>query len=367
MKHPTLYKKTSTGADQYWSVEVQGNRIISRWGQVGGAENRTDDVITEGKNIGKANETSAAEQAGLEAKALWEKKLKKGYVQSLSDARAGKTDAAIEGGIFPMLAHKFSEQGHKIVYPAFAQPKLDGHRCIAMPDGTLWSRTRKPIVSMPHVSAAIKKLKLTFPVDGELYNHEYHDRFEELTSLIRPDYVKAGHEVVQYHIYDYAMPGTFKTRIFALARNLAVLPRDKTRPLRLVDTPEIANEDELMLAFEKFRAQGYEGAMVRNADGLYVNKRSYDLQKVKEFDDAEFEITDVVEGRGKLVGHGIFVCKTKSGTAFQAKMTGSLSDLKKFYEHPDKYKGKMLTVKYQGLTNKSEVPRFPVALRIREE
>ena len=30
--------------------------------------------------------------------------------------------------------------------------------------------------------------------------------------------------------------------------------------------------------------------MVRNADGLYVNKRSYDLQKIKEFDDREFEI-----------------------------------------------------------------------------
>ena len=29
---PTLFKKTSTGADQSWSIEVLGNTIISRWG-----------------------------------------------------------------------------------------------------------------------------------------------------------------------------------------------------------------------------------------------------------------------------------------------------------------------------------------------
>ena len=122
-----------------------------------------------------------------------------------------------------------------------------------------------------------------------------------------------------------------------------------------------------MAAFKAFRKEGYEGAIVRNADGLYVNKRSFDLQKVKEFDDAEFKVVGVVEGRGALAGHGIFVCVTKDGTKFEAKMSGAQAELKKFHQNPELALGKWLTVQFQGYTNKAGVPRFPVALRLRED
>jgi DNA ligase-1 len=358
---PTLFKKTSTGADQSWSIEVIGNTIISRWGQVGGALQSTRDTITDGKNAGRANATTPEQQAVLEAQAQWERKLKRGYVQDLKSAQAGHVDAAIEGGIFPMLAHTYRDHAAKIVYPAYAQPKLDGHRCIAMASG-LWSRTRKPIISVPHINAALKALPGEVVLDGELYNHAYRDRFEELSSLIRPEYAKAGHAVVQYHVYDCALPGPFSQRLAYLRSLLA----GAAHPLVLVETVLVNDEDELMAAFEQFRAQGYEGAMVRNANGLYANKRSYDLQKVKEFDDAEFRVTGVREGRGKLAGHGIFVCQTQDGTPFEAKLIGALAELRKYYENPTLAVGKLLTVQYQGFTNKSGVPRFPVALRIRD-
>ncbi len=135
----------------------------------------------------------------------------------------------------------------------------------------------------------------------------------------------------------------------------------------LAETREVVNEDELMLAFEDFLAQGYEGAIARNADGLYVNKRSYDLLKIKQFDDAELECIGVEDGKGKMAGHAIFVCKTKDGAEFRAKMKGEHATLAKFVSNPGLVVGKQVTVKYQGLTNKNGVPRFPVALRIREE
>ncbi len=358
---PTLYKKTSAGADQFWSIETDGNTILSRWGRVGGSEQTTTDTISAGKNIGRANETTPDEQAVAEAQAQWEKKKTRGYVENLSDARDGKVDAAVEGGIFPMLAQKFRDHGQKITYPAYAQPKLDGHRCVAMASG-LWSRTRKPIVSVPHINAALKPLIGTAVFDGELYSPDFHDRFEELSSLIRPAYAKPGHDAVQYHVYDCAMAGPFSLRLAYLQ---SVLSGAK-HPLVLVETIVVNNEDELMAAFEKFRAQGYEGAMVRNAAGLYVNSRSMDLQKIKEMDDAEFLVTGVNEGRGKLAGHGIFVCQTADGTKFEAKMIGALSGLKKYHDDPSLAVGRMLTVQFQGFTNKSGVPRFPVALRFRE-
>jgi hypothetical protein len=124
---PILYKKTSTGKIQQWETSVSDDSVITtRFGQVDGKIQETQEVITKGKNIGKANETTPYDQAVAQAQANWTKQLKKGYVDSIEDAMAGKTDNIIEGGISPMLAHVFSKQGHKITYPALAQPKLDG-------------------------------------------------------------------------------------------------------------------------------------------------------------------------------------------------------------------------------------------------
>lgn len=368
---PTLYKKTSTGAQQEWEISVTGALVTTRYGQTGGKIQIATDMVKEGKNIGRANATTPEQQALLEAQSQWEKKLKKGYVEDPGKAMAGEVSAVITGGVFPMLAHKFTEQAAKITWPAFGQPKLDGHRCIATLDSsgkcTLWSRTRKAITSVPHIVAALERLELRNVVlDGELYNADYRDKFEELSSFIRQVTPKAGHEVVQYHVYDLADPElTFERRLTKLEGMIGTSDSPKSTIVIPVQTMLVANEEELMVAFEYFLDQGYEGAMVRNAKGLYVFKRSADLQKIKEFDDAEFEIVGIEEGRGKLAGHGIFNCKTGDGTVFAAKMKGETEKLKDFYENPQKYIGRMLTVKFQGMTKYGK-PRFPVALRLQE-
>lgn len=366
-----LYKRTSTGAQQEWEISVDGNVIITVYGQTGGKIQEARDTIKEGKNLGQSNATTPEQQALREAQSQWEKKLKKGYVQDAGKAMAGEVSEVIKGGFFPMLAKKYSEDGDKIVFPAFAQPKFDGHRCgtvVVDSSATMWSRTRKPITGVPHIIAEIKRLGLgTVNLDGELYNHAYHAKFEELSSFIRQVTPKPGHEVVQYHVYDIADPAlTFEQRYLKLRDMLGTPEKPKSKLLIPVETVRVENDDELMVMFEHFLGQGYEGAMVRNAGGLYAFKRSADLQKIKEFNDAEFKIVRIEEGRGKLAGHGIFVCQTDGGKyEFAAKMKGETAKLKDFYEHPDKYVGKMLTVKYQGMT-KYGVPRFPVALRLRE-
>ena len=369
--YPMLYKKASTGKDLQWRIWVDGSTIHEEWGQIGGKLQQTSDTVREGKNIGRSNETTPEEQAEAEAQSKWEKKIKAhNYTESLGDAQAGKSGSLVEGGQLPMLAKKFAEDGDKLEYPAACQPKLDGHRCLAVVDGkgkcTLWSRTRKPILSMPHIIKAVEALGVKNMVwDGELYLHEYHDRFEEITSLIRPAYAKPGHEKVEYHIYDIAQAATGIPLDFK-DRNTAIQVANLQHPLVAVETRIVANEDELMVAFEDFLAQGYEGAIARNLKGAYVNKRSHNLLKLKKFDDGEFKITGVKEGRGKLTGHGIFECVTAKGAEFEAKMKGDTTKLKEYFQHPERYIGKMLTVQYFGLT-KYGVPRFPVALRLRED
>jgi DNA ligase-1 len=376
MNLPTLYKQTSSGATQMWQIAVEGSTLITTFGQKDGKLQEARDTITVGKNIGRANETTPEEQALSEAQSQWEKKQKnKGYVQSLDAALAGEIDSTfVAGGINPMLAHTFDKQGHKIKYPAYTQPKLDGHRCIAMrTDGvwTLWSRTRKPITGVPHINAALYDHLADTPgdiiLDGELYNHAYREKFEELTSFIKRPEPKAGHEVVEYHIYDVVKASSNPTGSFndrsRLLFNLAQIVDD---PIQIVRTERVDSEDEAMEWFGWFSEQGYEGSMLRNVKGDYVNKRSYDLIKVKTMADSEFKIVDVTEGRGKMAGKAVFVCETPSGATFRVKMKGTLDSLRQYVDDPSLAIGRLLTVQYQNLTADG-MPRFPVGLRLRDD
>ena len=363
---PSLYSLNTNGSIQRWTISVDGYTIAKEYGQIGGKFQSVSDEVKSGKNVGKTNETSREEQAVAEATAQWEKKLKSGYVRSENDAHKNKVDEEfVDGGIEPMLAHKWRDHASKILYPAFIQPKLDGIRCLAMlrkGKCTLWSRTRKPINSMPHIIEEIErqfKGQDDVVLDGELYNHSYKDKFEEIVSLVRPDAPKAGHAVVQYHIYDMtAQLWTFKQRSDYLSERIT-----PNKILVLVKTIKV-EEDEVTDHFTDFRKAGYEGAMIRNAKSLYEFKRSYGLQKIKEFDDAEFEIIGVEAGRGRMSECAIFVCKTKKGNEFNCKMEGSLDALKVFLQKPKSVIGKALTVRYQGMTS-GDVPRFPIGVTVR--
>lgn len=367
---PTLYKLTSTGAIQMWQIGVDSNVIVVHHGQKDGKIQRTEETIKEGKNVGRSNETSPAEQALAEATSKWEGKVKKGYVEDLTRAAAGEKD--IDGGYDCMLAHKFSDHGHKIKYPAYEQPKLNGHRCEATIENgvaKLWSRTRKPILSCPHI---IEELQLLYPTgshkkDGELYNHDYRDKFEELASLIRQEVPAPNCTEVQYHMYDNPRKGGFGTRIEHLATEMHTYEKKNGlfKYLRLTETVPVKDEEEMLEVFERFLKLGYEGGMARNADGEYVGKRSYDLQKIKEFLDDDFPIVGVKEGRGGYAECGIFICKAPNGDTFDVKMRGPKERLKEFLSNEKLWKGKDLVVKYQYIS-KYGIPIFPVGERFKD-
>lgn len=367
-KFPTLYALNNSGGIKQWTVSVEGNTIITTYGRHGGALQTTTDTIKSGKNHGKVNETSAEEQAILEAQSAWDKKQKKGYVTSLGGAKEGKVSKIhVAGGIEPMLAQKWSQHSSKIDFPAFMQPKLDGIRCIAIVKNgkcTLWSRTRKAINSVPHIvesiENAIGNISETIILDGELYNHNLKNDFEEIVSLVRKDEPDAKCGIVQYHVYDCVMDENFEDRLKWLKSKKKLW----TKSVVLVKTEKVSDE-EVTQFFTEARDDGYEGAMIRNANASYENKRSFHLQKIKEFDDAEFTIIGVEAGRGRMNECAIFVCETKKGEQFRCKKEGSLDSLKKYLNKPKSVIGKKLTVRYQGMTN-GGVPRFPVGVSVRD-
>ena len=101
-KLPTLYKRAQTGKNQEWTIVVDGNSYYSISGEVGGKLTTTKPTYAEPKNVGKKNETSAAEQAASEAQSKWQKKLDTGYTQNLN-----ATDDT--GYQEPLRAEKFED------------------------------------------------------------------------------------------------------------------------------------------------------------------------------------------------------------------------------------------------------------------
>ena len=375
-KFPTLYKLTETGAVQQWKISVKDSQpfptIRTTWGQEGGAIQETVDTILEGKNLGRKNETTAYQQACAEAKSKWEKQQKsRKYVQSREAALSGERDIEfVGGGIDPMLAYGIDKKPKAAKYPIDLQTKLDGHRCIAVIKGgicTLWSRTRKQICSMPHITQALVDLFPTADIilDGELYNHDYHDNFEELTSFIRSDEPQPGHEIVQYHIYDVVKENMiWSQRRDWLQESLGQV----ALPLVLVETKQAKTEAEMRVLFEQYLALSYEGAILRNLNGLYKHSRSSDLLKVKEFIDAEFECigvgsetrTAITSAGEKTLVYPVFTVRLDNGETTMAPMMGKLETIQRFVQRPELIIGKKLTVKFQGYTKDGKL-RFPKA------
>lgn len=369
--NPTLYKKTSTGKIQVWTVLTDGPTYCTVSGQNDGKKTTSTPTICKGKNLGKANATTDAEQALKEAYSKWEKKLKSGYTASYTDALDGKVDSNyISGGYNPMLAEKFHEMKHQVIYPCYGQPKLDGHR--GTNDKGLFSRTRKPILSCPHILHDIEKAGLKFqPLDGELYNHDYKDEFEELSSAIRQSTPQEKCKIVQYHIYDLAIEDMpFSERIKMLVDFHQHAMEAGTTSLVFVPTEVIHSEQEAEARARYWISQGYEGYMLRNANSLYQGKRTADLQKLKLFQDAEFKIVGINDGKGKLAGHAAtFTCEIDDELGkrtFKAKAKGPNAQLKEFWEDHSLWEGKLLTVNFINYTRKNVVPKHGVGLRLRD-
>lgn len=354
----TLYKRDSKGNLRIWRMEQDGGRYRTISGLADGKQVTTEWTEAQPKNVGKANATTAAEQAAAEIQSAYDLKLRKDYHTS-----ADEVD--VEKFVKPMLAKEYGKEKKKITFPVFVQPKLDGIRCIANSKG-LWSRTGKRIDACPHIEQALAGFFAAHPsevLDGELYNHDLRDNFNEIVSMVRkqkPDAeaLKKSAETVQFHVYDHISDKPFDVRFTVIAdwlRRYADIP-----PVQIVPTTECRDEAEVDQEYGRFIADGYEGGIIRR-NGPYEQKRSSLLLKRKDFEDAEFEIVSVHEGQGNWSGVAkVVTCLLEDGRTFKATIQGGQDYAKHVLVHSDSYIGKQATVQFFTRTPDG-VPRFPIA------
>jgi hypothetical protein len=393
---PELQGEAQTGKTKTWSIRVLerdlGSCVVgiieTTHGYVDGKKQVNEKIISEGKNIGKKNETSALQQAINEARSLWVKKKESGYSavgvvstpiggaitdggddESVDISTSGSKSTNRSKGVdedvpLPMLAHDYNKRGKSIKFPCFVQRKFDGTRCVGMPSKGLFSRNKKSYPHLDHIVAEINKLPTSVILDGELYSDTL--TFQEIVGLVKRETLKVGDEEkqkqIKFHVYDIINGMPYEQRY----ANLQMLfGKYKFKYLELVKTEVCDSEEKMKELHAQYVAEGYEGIMLRNKAGLYKNARSCDLQKYKCFETEEFEIIDYNEGEGLEAGCVIWICKTSEGKKFNCRPCGTREERIELFENGADYIGKMLTVRYQELTTDG-LPRFPVGIAFRD-
>jgi DNA ligase-1 len=355
MRLQTLYGRSKTDALKVWDIKTVGNVITVSHGMSGGKITEKSITILKGKNYGKKNATSPAEQARKEAQSKWDNKVKSGYSTDVeSIPRPSK----------PMLAHDYLKNGHRIKYPAYVQPKLDGVRCLVSLDKVtnkikFMSRGGNYFPPQEHLVTQLEPFFKDFPdhiLDGELY---IHDMFlQDIVSLVKKP--KAGSEELEFVVFDLALEGIeWRSRgsvVTALGSIYA------TSHVWFLEGFNVGTEEEMKEYHDTFVGIDYEGAIVRNYTGLYeFDYRSADLQKYKCFKDAEFTIIEITED---LNGCGVLTCNSLRGT-FEASLKASFEERKRLLDKRDDFIGKLATIKFFAYT-RDGIPQFPVALSIRD-
>jgi len=359
-----IFKRTKTKQIQTWAIEVDGPCYRTNEGILNGVITSSKWTTATPKNVGKANETTAEEQAVKEAMAKRDKKLATGYVINQSDIDD------VPKHIQPMLAHLY-DPTTPLPFPVFTQPKLDGIRCVAKNDG-LFTRNGKLITSCPHILAEARVALNSLPesefLDGELYNHAFRDNFSSLVSLIKKSKATPESEkYVQFHIYDL-VHNPEVTRPSFLVRNVTIGAPFSTMCfsyLKQVQTDVAESQATLDSLYEQYLEMGYEGQIIR-LNKPYERCRSKSLLKRKEFIDEECAIIDILEGKGNRLGMaGKMVLKHPNGNEFRASITGGEAFYTELLEHKEQYIGKMATCRYQNLSEYG-IPRFGRVLSVRD-
>jgi DNA ligase-1 len=285
----------------FWHGETQGSTIIIEYGQMGGKTVTNKKEVLEGKNIGKKNETSPAQQADLELQSAAQGKIERGYVQYSGDKILINTKIKreqVSTAPDPMTAHVANNHLEKISNKTlYIQSKFDGFRCVYdTVEKKLYSRSKKEFTTLPHLVENLDKMLSgkNFPyrfLDGELYNESIH--FEQIASIITSRKNTAPIEDQQKIIFYCFDAFDLNGEDLFEKRNGEISKLKETQFFKKASTQKIhpilfKNEtlEELNIYIDTAIESGYEGIMIR-LNGKYEHKRSYNIFKFKRFFDME--------------------------------------------------------------------------------
>jgi len=295
------------------------------------------------------------------------------------------------------LANKYADVKSKVNFVKdnwYASRKLDGVRVITIIkpglDVKFLSRKGKEFTTLGKVKEEIQnKFKgwdLTcgggLVLDGEMciVDENGDENFADIIKLIRrKDFTI---ENPKYKIFDLLLLEAFEgdepsTPLEDRLDSIQSLKKQGELNSKILDPVEqrlIKSEKELTDFMAEATSKSWEGLIIRK-DVIYEGKRSNNMLKVKEMQDAEFVVQDAEMGPIRIIKNGKEITETMlsaikipyKGNIVSVGSGFSMDQRKEFYEDPSKIIGKTVTVAYFEETQNEQglySLRFPVVKAI---
>jgi len=302
------------------------------------------------------------------------------------------TANAVWGGLikeYPvMLCSPFEQKlVDKIKFPAFVQLKMDGMRFNAIVrDGKVEYRSRngKEIQLLGNLDADFIAMAgdVDCVFDGELLVKENGKILDRQTgngilnkankgTITAADAAKVHAtvwDVIPYmYFVDGECPVAYSKRYDSLATLLA---KHEPEKVGLVYSVSVENIEAANVIFEKFLADGQEGIILKDKNGIWENKRSKGQIKFKGELECDLKIVAVEEGTGKYAGMlGAILCESSDGV-IKVSVGSGFTDQQRKDLWGKNIVDKVAAIKYNmRIKNKSgeESLFLPIVLEVRDD
>jgi ATP-dependent DNA ligase len=272
----------------------------------------------------------------------------------------------------------------KINFPAYVQLKEDGMRFNAIiTDGKCEFKSRngktidllgnleEEFVAMSHGIDCVFDGELLVKIDGKIADRQTGNGI--LNKANKGTISKEEAALVTATVWDmipYAYfvdgycPISYVTRFMRLEECII-----KNR-IDLVPSIVVDSLDEAQAIFEQYLADGKEGIILKDRNGVWEDKRAKHQIKFKGELECDLKIVGLEDGTGKYAGKlGSLVCESLDGI-IKVNVGSGLSDEQRLNLNSQEFIGRICAVKYNArITNKQgEQSLFlPIFIEIRED
>jgi len=261
-----------------------------------------------------------------------------------------------------MLAKSYNEKNlNNIEYPATIQQKMDGARCtLTVMNGQMQKcQTRNgKTIHIPYFEGLSSSYD-DYVLDGELlhYTDGVLDDRKTGNGFINsalttptddPNFKLVIWDMIPWEVFYGHKKSTWQYDV--RWKMLEAVVKDANN-VEVVPSESINSLEEAMKIFALNLSLGYEGAILKNSNHLWTNKRSPDLVKMKEEITAEFNVIDIVEGTGKYKNMlGSIVVTDESGNIKTNVGTGfSDEERQQYWKNKNTILNQIVEVKYNEI------------------
>lgn len=317
------------------------------------------------------------------------------------DLRAGFSESTVNKaipGTIPtfdcMLAHPFEEKRVK-KWPVVAEPKLDGVRVLAFADVDnrevkFFSRSGKEFTTFDHLKEPLIEVindfrayirhdqhadadsdyfferlgcnDMAFIFDGEIVSGS----FNKTVSEVRKKDAQATDAI--FNVFDILPMSLFKEDSKVPSKHTyserrAVLEDllknlEKTEwPIQLLPRYLVSSVAEIHALYERVRARGLEGLIIKDPDAPYHRKRSHAWLKIKAEETVDVKIVGIEPGTGKY--EGMIGALVVNFNGVKVNVGSGLSDDMRGEDH-SLFLDRLIEVEYHEVTPDGSLrhPRF---------